>query len=153
MTRHMVIPLAAAIGICAAHPAARAHHSYPTFYDLCTSVTIEGRVDRVQWEAPHVWIDLQTDDGTAYGVEWTGPRNLAAAGVATDALKAGDRVVVTGSPVRDPALMREHYPALSPDQALNVISALTRIRRASDEWSWQRAEGPPPSRMRSPAGC
>jgi Family of unknown function (DUF6152) len=138
------IHLATAICITVASSAS-AHHSYGLFYDLCTSVTIEGQVESVQWKNPHVWIDLKTDDGTTYGVEWTGPQNLTRAGLATDALKAGDRVVVTGSPIRDAAQFRAAYPALARlDPMPQVVSALTQIRRMSDSWNWTRAVGPPP---------
>jgi len=29
------------------------------FYDACTSVTIEGRVESIQWKNPHILIDLK----------------------------------------------------------------------------------------------
>jgi len=132
----MMIHLATAVCICTGAVSVHAHHSYGMFFDLCTRVTIEGHVENVQWKNPHVWIDLKTDEGTAYRVEWTSLQNLAAAGVVAGALKAGDRVVVTGSPPRDPALL--------PDPAVNVVSALTQIRRGSDGWSWGRAPGPTP---------
>lgn len=43
-----------------------AHHSHPAYYDQCKSVTVEGRVERIQWKNPHIWIDLKMDDGTTY---------------------------------------------------------------------------------------
>jgi hypothetical protein len=65
--------------------------------------------------------------------------------------------VVTGSPVRDPAQIRDpalpapiqdpaliRYLALIRDPAVKVVSALTQIRRASDSWSWTRTPGPTP---------
>jgi hypothetical protein len=50
-----------------------AHHSHPLFYDQCKSVTIEGRVENIQWKNPHVWIDLTMGDGrrlTPSGPRW-----------------------------------------------------------------------------------
>jgi len=52
--------------------AAYAYHSHPYFYDQCKSITIEGRVDSVQWKDPHTWIVLRLDNGTTYAVDWTG---------------------------------------------------------------------------------
>src|SRR3954465_12031450 len=124
----------AALGMCMAASSAHAHHSYGTFYDLCTSVTIAGRIDTVQWKTPHILIDLRTDEGTAYRAEWTGPLNLASTRITADTLKAGDRVVVTGSPLRDDALRRTAAPALDP--AIKIFSALSQIRRPSDSWNW-----------------
>src|SRR6187200_1824595 len=90
MKRHVLIRLASAIAVCAVAPSAHAHHSYGMFFDLCTSVTIEGQVVSVAWRNPHVVIDLTTSEGTKYLAEWTGPQNLAAAHVESDVLKAGD---------------------------------------------------------------
>ena len=145
MRRHLVI-LAATISIATAASTAYAHHSYGAFFDLCTSVTIEGRIDSIEWKNPHVWIDLTTDGG-AYRAEWTSLQGLSSRGVATDALKVGDRVAVTGSPMRDPASIRDPaVRALMPDpaSAAKVVSALTQIRRVSDGWSWAGDDRMPP---------
>ena len=90
MKRRVVIALATAVGIWAAPFSAHAHHSYGAFFDLCRSVTIEGRVENIQWKDPHVWINLTTDGGTAYRVEWTSLRGLSNRGITAESLKAGD---------------------------------------------------------------
>jgi hypothetical protein len=134
-----VTRLAAAVCIWAAASSAHAHHSDWIFFDLCTSVTIEGQVERIQWQNPHTWIDLKADDGMAYSAEWTSLTS-GGAGPAREVLKAGDRLVIAGSPPRDPAMRR--------DSARRVVSALTQIRRLSDGWSWERAPGTtPPSAL------
>jgi hypothetical protein len=92
MTRHAVIPLAAALCAWTAVFPVEAHHSYGAFYDLCKSVTIEGRVAAVQWKAPHVYVELTLDDGTAYRAEWTSRQGLSRTGVTADVLKVGDRM-------------------------------------------------------------
>ena len=71
------------------------------------SVTIEGRVENIQWKDPHVWINLTTDGGTAYRVEWTSSQGLSNRGITAESLKAGDRLVVTGSPMKDPASIKD----------------------------------------------
>jgi hypothetical protein len=48
MKRHLVI-LATAAGTGMAASSAHAHHSHVYFYDQCKSITIEGRVESVQW--------------------------------------------------------------------------------------------------------
>src|SRR5688572_22246027 len=105
MKRHVAIPLATVPWITAAAFPVHAHHSYPLFFDLCTSMVVEGRVDTVEWKDPHVMIHLTLDDGTSYIAEWTSPRGLSNRGVTTGVLKPGDRVVVTGSPFKDRSLM------------------------------------------------
>jgi hypothetical protein len=89
MERYVTIHRALALGarlttaVCLCLPAsvADAHHSYGTFFDLCTRITIEGQVQSVQWKSPHIWLDVKADDGTVHHAEWTGPRNLEVAGV------------------------------------------------------------------------
>src|SRR5262245_17119157 len=62
--RHLVILTAAQCTSTAASDA-YAHHSDPYFYDQCKSITIEGRVESVQWKDPHSLIVLGPDDGAA----------------------------------------------------------------------------------------
>jgi len=142
MKRCVLIGLAAGIGLGIAPASAQAHHSYPTLFDLCQSVTITGQVANVQWKNPHILIELKADDGTRYLAEWTSVEGVTRVRNA-DALtlKAGDRLVVTGSPARSAAQIRASYPALDP--ALTIVSALSQVRRPSDGWNWARAYAPP----------
>jgi hypothetical protein len=115
------------------------------FYDLCTSVTIEGKVEGIQWKNPHTLIDVKTNDGAAFRAEWTSLLHLVNSGIAgpaQDALSVGDRVVVTGNPMRDPALLRASAPAYQEPAEKMVV--LNQIRRASGGWSWTRAPEPTP---------
>jgi hypothetical protein len=61
---------------------------------------------------------------TIYRVEWFTMQQLTRAGLAKDALRSGDDVVITGSQNRNPEL--------------NVMTLLTAIGRPSDGWSWSR---------------
>ena len=117
-----------------------AHHSHPLFYDQCKSVTIEGRVENIQWKNPHVWIDLKTGDGTTYHAEWTSLEGVlrgGGPGSAQDALTVEARVVVTGNPPRDPARIRASYPAFKDDPDPRIVDVI-HIRRMDDSWSWAR---------------
>ena len=112
MRRNLVI-LAVTIYIATAASSAYAHHSHPYFYDQCKSITIEGRVERVEFKDPHTWIFLKLDDGTAYTVDWAPQSRLTKdriIGPAKEALVFGARVVVTGNPIRTTAQIREHFP-------------------------------------------
>jgi hypothetical protein len=129
MKPRVIVWLATSICICPAL-SAYPHHAYGLFFDLCTSVTLEGRVDGVEWKTPHVWINLTTDEGTAYRAEWTSQQSLSNRGVTAETLKPGDRIAVTGSPMRDPASARD------PVLARRTVSALTSVRRPSDAWTW-----------------
>ena len=102
---------------------AQAHHSYAAF-DRCTPLSLEGEIDSVEWVNPHIRIHLRTDDVPSYFVEWFSLIQLEQAGLVAETLKSGDRIVVTGNPLRD--------------QSKKVLSLLTEIRRPSDGWSWMR---------------
>src|SRR6185436_15743076 len=55
MTRYQAIQLAiTALCIVAAASSVRAHHSHATFYDPCKSLTLEGRLESIQWKQPHI---------------------------------------------------------------------------------------------------
>ena len=68
--RQELVMLAAILYLATLASSAYAHHSHPYFYDECKSITIEGRVERVEFKDPHTWIVLRLDDGTAYTVDW-----------------------------------------------------------------------------------
>lgn len=142
MKRHLTTGLAALILLGAAS-IARAHHSHPLFYDQCRKVTLEGRVESVQWKNPHVLIVLKLDDGSTSTAEWTSLQALGTTGVAGPAqaaLTAGMRVVVTGNPLRDPAQIRASFPAIKEIANRNVVDII-EIRRMDAGWSWSRPAG------------
>jgi Family of unknown function (DUF6152) len=98
----MAITLAAALA--AGWPAA-AHHSF-AMYEPTKTLTFKGTVKSFQWTNPHVvvWVLVQPDGGGAaqeWSFETTSPGVLTRAGWTRQSLKAGDRVSVTFSPLRD----------------------------------------------------
>jgi hypothetical protein len=87
-----------------AQPAA-AHHSFAMFEPTKT-LTFKGTVKTFQWTNPHVIISVlvQPDDGGAaqeWALETTSPGVLTRNGWTRQSLKAGDRVSVVFSPLRD----------------------------------------------------
>ena len=148
MRRVALIPVIAFLGLCAVQTTAIAHHSWGAFYDLCARVTIEGAIDTVEWKDPHTWIAVKTDDGTLYRTELTSARGLERQGFKPDTLKPGDRITVTGSPMRDPAQIRARFPDMkaSPswetDSRWKTAVALWQVRRASDGWNYSRGDAP-----------
>ena len=90
--------------VAALQPAA-AHHSFAMFEPTKT-LTLKGTVKTFQWTNPHVilWVLVQPDDGGAaqeWSLETTSPGVLTRAGWTRLSLKAGDRVTVVFSPLRD----------------------------------------------------
>ena len=136
--RQKLVMLAVILYRATLAPSAYAHHSHPYFYDECKSITIEGRVERVEFKDPHTWIVLRLDDGTVYTVDWAGLRGLTNSGIigaAKDALVFGARVVVTGNRIRDAAQIREHFPDFKSDVNPNTVDP-SSIRRVGDSFSW-----------------
>ena len=145
MKKTVVIPLVAALGAWLA-PGAQAHHSHPAFYDFCKRVTIEGRIDSIEWKEPHTQIRLALDDGTTYRVEWgslNGLERQKVLGPAEKALTFGARIVVTGNPQRDPEQIRARFPDVSVSTNPPALDPL-QIRRADDSWSWALPPNPNP---------
>jgi hypothetical protein len=137
MTRNALIGLTAAIGLCTAS-VANAHHSHPYFYDECNSITIEGRIERVEFKDPHTQIVLRLDDGTAYVVDWAPQSRLTSTGVigpAKEALVFGARVAVTGNRIRSSAQIREHFPELKDDVNPNTLDPAS-IRGVGNSFNW-----------------
>lgn len=100
-----------------------AHHSYGSF-DRTQSVTVTGAVTEVLFANPHVTIWVRTDEGQVFKIEWGSLPQMGRFGVEKTTFGAGDRLVITGSPHRDPA---EHY-----------LTLLTEVRRPADGWNWKK---------------
>jgi Family of unknown function (DUF6152) len=81
------------------------HHSF-AMYEPTKTLTFKGTVKTFQWTNPHVilWVLVQPDGGGSaqeWSLETTSPGVLTRAGWTRQSLKAGDRVSVTLSPLRD----------------------------------------------------
>ena len=130
--------LATAIYIATAASSALAHHSHPFFYDVCKTVTIEGRVESVEFKDPHTLIFLKMDDGTAYTVDWAGLSGLTrndVIGPAKASLVFGARVSVTGARIRSTAEIREHFADFTSVVNPNTLDPAL-IRRVDNSWNW-----------------
>jgi uncharacterized protein DUF6152 len=136
--RQTLVMLAMILDIATLASPAYAHHSHPYFYDECKSITIEGRVERVEFKDPHTWIFLRLDDGTVYTVDWAPQSRLTSTrviGPAKEALVFGARVAVTGNRIRPAAQIREHFPDFKSEVNPNTIDP-SSIRRVGNSFSW-----------------
>lgn len=91
-------------GMLAASPSAVAHHS-PAMFDGQRTVTLSGTVRQFQWTNPHCYIQLVVTDERGAAREWSlemgAPIYLYNRGWRPSTLKAGDRIRVTASPLRN----------------------------------------------------
>jgi hypothetical protein len=117
--------LVATAVIAALSGPAAAHHSFATYYFEEQSVSIEGVLVEFELKAPHAWVRVIAPDAGGqmqrYAAEWGSPARLARDGIDKDTLRAGDRVVITGSPGRVASEYKVH---------------LKRIERPADGWKW-----------------
>lgn len=136
--RQKMVMLPVILYVATVAPSAYAHHSHPYFYDECNSITIDGRVEKVEFKDPHTLIVLRLDDGTAYTVDWAPLSRLTndrIIGPAKEALVFGARVVVTGNRIRPAAQIREHFPDFKTDVNPNTVDPVS-IRRVGGSFSW-----------------
>jgi hypothetical protein len=82
-----------------------AHHS-TTMFDHAKSVVLNGVVKEVQWTNPHVGIFVTgttqaNEESALWLMEMTSPGNLVRDGWKRTSIKAGDKVEVSFSPLRN----------------------------------------------------
>ena len=107
--RHVIGVVITVVGICAwmvgtAVPVT-AHHAFAAEFDADSPVEFSGRVSKVEWINPHVWIhvDVTRDDGTMEGwaFEAGTPNVLFRRGFTRESLLPGTDVRVDGYQAKD----------------------------------------------------
>jgi len=103
--RSGLIPLMILCGLGAAPTALMAHHSFAAEYDGNKSVTLKGKVTKVDWVNPHSWVYIDVTDANGKVTNWsceTAPPNmLYRQGWRRDSLKEGDEVTIDGFLAKD----------------------------------------------------
>ena len=93
------------IGALAAALPVAAHHSFPAQYDIEKPITLTGKVTKVEWTNPHIFIYADVTDDKGAVVSWTfemgGPNALIRQGWKRDSLKPDDMATFEGSLARD----------------------------------------------------
>lgn len=105
-----------------------AHHSFAATYFEGRDVTIEGTLVQFMFRNPHSFVQLKgvaKDDRSrterVYTIEWGGGGQLSRSGITQNTLKPGDRVIISGSPARNPTSFRVRMKS---------------ILRPKDGWKW-----------------
>ena len=93
--------LALTAGISIAGTPAIAHHSLSD-YDSSRQITVEGAIAQFQFVNPHPFLVLDVKDRSGAVQQWKlemdNRYELSDIGVTKDTFKAGDRLIVSGSP-------------------------------------------------------
>ena len=129
------------VGLMVAAIPVAAHHSFAAEFDAAQPVTIKGKVTKISWTNPHVWVYLNVADAKTgkvenWGFEMGAPQQVRARGWDRDTLKTGDELIVDGSRARDGSLRMN---------ARNVVWAKTGVKlgAASSEGAPVAAPGAP----------
>jgi hypothetical protein len=121
MRRFLILALAVAAGGTCVH----GHHSFAAYYSEDQTVSVEGDLAVFEYRNPHAWVHIEARDNSGrvqkVSAEWANPGRLSQQGITRDTLKPGDRLILTGSPSRNPAEYKMH---------------LKRVVRPADGWAW-----------------
>ena len=85
---------------------ALAHHSFAAQYDVNKPITLTGRVTKVEWTNPHIYVfadvkDEKTGEVVNWAFEFGGPNALIRQGWTRNSMKPNDLVTFEGSLARD----------------------------------------------------
>jgi hypothetical protein len=106
MKRTRTIWLALALASLGGALPATAHHSFPAQYDANKPITLTGKVTKVEWTNPHIFIYIDVPDEKAgaavnWALEMGGPNALIRLGWNRNSLKVDDTITVEGHLARD----------------------------------------------------
>ena len=105
MGNKMMMITASVMVLFAAAMTVSAHHSFSAEFDGSKTVTLEGKVFKMDFVNPHSWlyIDAVMPDGKVerWGVEGGSPNVMFRLGWTRETLPVGTRVKVSGSPAKD----------------------------------------------------
>jgi hypothetical protein len=125
MKRWLVAGVLAGAAVVAAAVPVVAHHSFSATYFDDKTQTIEGDLVQFVFRNPHSFVHLEAPDENGemqrWAVEWGSGMQLSGQGLAATTLRAGDHVIVTGSPGRN-----------AEDHRMRMKT----ITRPKDGWKW-----------------
>ena len=81
-----------------------AHHSFAAEYDNNKPIKFSGKVTKVEWMNPHIYVYVDANDNgktVNYAVEGGAPNGLYRQGWRKDTLKAGDPISIEGFLAKD----------------------------------------------------
>ena len=82
-----------------------AHHSFEAEYDSRKPILLKGKVTKVDWMNPHIYVHVDGTDEKGIKAVWQceggNPNSLRRNGWKRDTLKEGDEITIEGSRAKD----------------------------------------------------
>ena len=94
----------ACIGVISVATPIRAHHSFAAEYDSSQVLTLTGKITKVEWTNPHIYIHIDVEQSgkvTSWALEGYPPNTLKRTGFTRNLLKEGDTVTITAYKAKD----------------------------------------------------
>jgi hypothetical protein len=93
------------VGMLAAGNIVSAHHSASKVFDMSRTVRITGKITKVEWTNPHIWILVHGTNNERKVGDWTveaaAPHILQKAGIEKDRITVGEVVSIEGNPAKE----------------------------------------------------
>jgi hypothetical protein len=117
---------------------ASAHHSFPAQYDASKPITLTGKVTKVEWTNPHIFIYIDVQDETTgqvvnWALELGGPNALLRLGWKRDSLKIDDVITVEGSLARDGSPLANATSIVMTATGQRMLAGSSRDTSAAQE--------------------
>jgi len=104
MSRYLLAVSGLCTGLLLAAIPLAAHHSFAAEYDNNKPIKFSGKVTKVEWMNPHIYVYVDANDNgktVNYAVEGGAPNGLYRQGWRKDTLKTGDVISIEGFLAKD----------------------------------------------------
>ena len=104
MRRMFLVTALASIGVLSVATPTWAHHSFAAEYDSSQVLTLTGKITKVEWTNPHIYIHIDVVEGgkvTAWALEGYPPNTLKRTGFTRSLLKEGETITITAYKAKD----------------------------------------------------
>ena len=119
MRTHLIIALAALVGVGVVQVTLSGHHAFAAEFDATKPIKLKGTVAKMEWINPHSWIhiDVKKPNGTVerWMIEGGPPNALYRRGFTKDSIPIGIEILVEGFRAKDGSLKGNGRDLTFPD--------------------------------------